>query len=89
MVNITEVHMSGGTGHEHIEAVKWFNPDNNAVNESTRETMVDWIKNKNGVATVKDGKDAVAVGVVDAKTPYIRTHANGKWSDNLLALPRY
>jgi hypothetical protein len=35
-----------------------------------------------------DGSD-VAVGVVDASPPYIRTYADGNWTDNLLALPRY
>ena len=31
----------------------------------------------------------VKVGVVDATPPYLRTHADGVWTDNLLALPRY
>jgi exosome complex RNA-binding protein Rrp42 (RNase PH superfamily) len=51
--------------------------------------MVDWIKNKNGDARVTDGVNTVKVGVVDASPPYIRTHADGKWTDNLLALPTY
>ena len=31
----------------------------------------------------------MSVGVVDANPPYIRTHADGVWTDNLLALPRF
>jgi hypothetical protein len=51
--------------------------------------MVDWIKAKDGDARAADGVDAVKVGVVNADPPYIRTHADGKWTDNLLALPTY
>jgi hypothetical protein len=52
--------------------------------------MVNWIGNKRGDARVRDraGHD-VQVGVAKARPPYIRTHADGIWTDNLLALPRY
>ena len=90
MVYIYAVHMSGGTQHEHIASVKWENPSTGETGQSTREAMVDWIQNKGGDARVRDnvGHD-VAVGVVDATPPYIRTHADGIWTDNLLALPKY
>ena len=51
--------------------------------------MVDWIKNKGGQAYVTNGNLQVAVGVVEATPPYIRTHADGVWTDNLLALPTF
>jgi hypothetical protein len=38
---------------------------------------------------VTDGKNTVAVLVVDSSPPYLRTYADGKWTDNLLALPKY
>ena len=90
MVYITEVHMSPeGTGHQHIAAVRWRNPNTGANGENTRTQMVDWIENKNGEARVRDDDgDDVLVGVVTASPPYIRTYADGVWSDNLLALPR-
>jgi hypothetical protein len=50
--------------------------------------MVDWI-NEGGVARVQQGANEVAVGVVKASPPYIRTYADGKWTNNLLALPEY
>jgi hypothetical protein len=90
MVYVTAVHMeSGGTRHEHIADVKWTNPDDGQTGESSRANMVDWIENKHGVAKVTDGTNTVDVGVVNATPKYIRTHADGKWTDNLLALPRY
>jgi hypothetical protein len=90
MVNITAVHMSGGSEHEHIASVRWKNPQSLVTGESTRAVMVDWIKNKGGDARVRDeaGKEA-QVGVVEARPPYIRTWADKIWTDNLLALPRY
>jgi catechol-2,3-dioxygenase len=90
MVYVYAVHMSSGTGHQHIASVRWRNPDSGESGQSTREVMVDWIRNKQGKAYVCGGHGHMAVvGVVDAASPYIRTYADGVWTDNLLALPRY
>lgn len=90
MVYITHIRLSAeGSGHEHITDVKWRNPTSGDTGQSTKAAMVDWI-NDNGDARVRDnaGHD-VKVGVVKATPPYIRTHADGVWTDNLLALPRF
>ena len=91
MVYIFEVRMSNaGVGHEHIASVKWKNPDSGQTGESTREKMVDWISNKSGSAYVCGGDGHMArVEVVSGNPPYIRTYADGIWTDNLLALKRY
>jgi catechol-2,3-dioxygenase len=88
-VEITAVHMSGGDKHEHIADVKWTNKQTSDRGESTRAVMVDWIENQKGQAVVTNGKNTVNVGVVDATPKYLRTYADGIWTDNLLALPRY
>jgi hypothetical protein len=89
MINVTSVHMEGGTQHQHIASVKWKNPETGATGQSTRQEMVEWIRNK-GVAHVHGADGSVSqVGVVEATPPYIRTYADGDWNDNLLALPRY
>jgi exosome complex RNA-binding protein Rrp42 (RNase PH superfamily) len=88
-VYMTQRHMSGGNGHEHIAEVKWENRATGASGQATRATMVDWIKNKGGDARVANGSSYVSVGVVEASTPYIRTYADGVWTDNLLSLPTY
>jgi catechol-2,3-dioxygenase len=88
-VEITAVHMSGGDKHEHIADVKWASRQTSETGASTREVMVDWIENKKGQAVVTDGKNTVSVGVVTATPKYLRTYADGVWTDNLLALPRY
>lgn len=89
MIYIHEVHMSDdGEGHEHIESVRWQNPNTNDSGESLRSQMVRWI-NDGGKAYVAAGQHTVRVGVVDAEPPYIRTYADGNWTNNLLSLPRY
>lgn len=80
--------MVGGAGHEHIARVRWIDPQTIETGESTRATMVDWIRN-GGQAYVTDGQRSVAVGVVNVIPAYIRTYADGVWTDNLLALPTY
>jgi len=90
MVYITAVQMStGGTGHEHIAIVRWTDPANSKTDESTTATMVDWIDNQNGVAKVHSSPSDVTVGTVDGTPKYLRTYADGKWSNNLLELPRF
>lgn len=86
---ITAVHMEGGSGHEHIAGVAWLNPEGPSSGRSDMATMVDWVRKNEGAARVVDGKTIVTVGVVEGARPYLRTHADRKWSDNLLALPRY
>jgi len=89
MVYVTAIHQEDGSSHEHITSVKWRNPSTGDTGQNTKAEMVDWIKNKSGDARVTDGTNTVQVGVVDASPPYIRTYADGKWTDNLLALPRF
>lgn len=89
MVIVTHVRLSGGDRHEHISEVRWWNPESGDMGQSTRQVMVDWIREKHGVARVTDGSRLVDVRVLDGDPPYIRTVADGRWTDNLLALPRF
>jgi hypothetical protein len=49
---------------------------------------VDLIDAQNGNAYVGIGADRVDVGVVrpEGEDPYLRTYADGKWTNNLLSL---
>lgn len=90
MIYITAVHMTeGGSSNEHIASVRWSNPENGKSGESSTPTVVDWIDNKNGVAKVESNPNDVMVGTVDAAPKYLRTYADGRWTNNLLALPRF
>ncbi|HEX6700874.1 MAG TPA: DUF3892 domain-containing protein [Gaiellaceae bacterium] len=89
VVHIYSVSLSGGSGHQHITRVRWKNPDTDETGENSTSAMVDWIKNESGKAYVCGGGHLARVLVVKANPEYIRTHADGEWSDNLLALPRF
>jgi hypothetical protein len=89
MIYIYAVKLSGGASHEHIAAVRWKNPDTGKTGQNGRTEMVGWIRDEDGKAYVCGNSHLARVGVVDATVPYLRTHADGVWSDNLLALPRF
>lgn len=89
MIYITHVRMGNGNQHEHITNVKWFDPATEKQDQSTRDSVVQWILNQNGDARVKSGNAEAQVHVVNANPPYLRTKADGIWTDNLLALPRF
>jgi hypothetical protein len=89
MVYVTAIHLLGGSGHEHIDEYWWLDPADGKTGKTNRAGMIDYIKHKNGVVKVGGLDGPVSVSVVDGYSPYLRTHANRQWTDNLLALPRY
>ena len=90
VVYIMKRHMEGGSEHRHIAKVLWQERGGDTTETSTTAQMVDWIRNKGGEAFVKDGSGReVVVGWVDATPPYLRTHADGVPTDNLLSLPEF
>jgi hypothetical protein len=52
---------------------------------------VTWVEDENGKAYVEDARGNRADVLVVTPTygaKYLRTYADGRWTDNLLALPR-
>ncbi|KIF67150.1 hypothetical protein HY68_36225 [Streptomyces sp. AcH 505] len=91
-IKITAVHLVGGTDHEHIASLRWTNPADGNTGDSSRAALVTWIEDKNGKAYTEDstGHRADVLVVTPARgAKYLRTHADGVWTNNLLALPRY
>ncbi|MDI5973985.1 DUF3892 domain-containing protein [Streptomyces sp. SL13] len=91
-IKITVVHLSGGIDHEHITGLRWTNPADGKTGDSSRATLVAWIEDKNGKAYTEDSSGHRAdVAVVNPARgeKYLRTRADGVWTNNLLALPRY
>jgi hypothetical protein len=90
---VTCIAKSGGdheNPHAAISSLGWINEETNESGSSTRLEMYDWIKNKSGVAYVRDARgNQVRVGGAETArgTEYVRTYADGIWTDNLLALP--
>jgi hypothetical protein len=87
MYTITHRSMStsGDGDHERIASVyvletsSWW----------TVEQVIDAIDNRGQKFVVKQGGKTAEVGVRrdPGKRPYIQTHADGYWNNNLLALP--
>ena len=91
-VQITHIRMSSsGSGHEHITDYRWLSLADDEVNSSSKATMVDWLDNKGGTAHVGSGAGRADVGTVHPShgAPYLRTYADGVWTNNLLSLPRF
>ncbi|MBF6423022.1 DUF3892 domain-containing protein [Nocardia farcinica] len=80
----------GGTRNEHITHVKWRQEHDGETGFMSKPQAVKWLDDGNR-AFVQGPHSRVEVGVVReaGKEPYLRTHANGKWDDNLLSLPLF
>ncbi|WP_371832091.1 DUF3892 domain-containing protein [Rhodococcoides fascians] len=81
----------GGTRNEHITDVYWRGDTGEGEGSATKAQMVDYINNRNFTAYVRGPQSKVEVGTVHEAgvTPYLRTHANGYYNDNLLSLPTF
>jgi hypothetical protein len=94
MIEITAISLAGGEGHQHISSLQWRNTQSGATGQSTRQAVVEWLEeSKANQAVVSKGGTGswVYVGVCRPKqgAPYLRTFADGQWTDNLLALPQF
>ncbi|MEU8171189.1 DUF3892 domain-containing protein [Micromonospora sp. NPDC049004] len=91
MIQIVAIRLEGGTTHQHISRLWWVEPATSDTGNNSRAEIVSWIESQDGKAYVEDGRGhRVDVGVVRPAygQKYLRTHANGVQTDNLLALPK-
>ena len=91
-VRITHIRLSSNyyKDHEHITDFKWVGYEDGGIGQSDKAAMVNWIDD-GGKAYVESASTKVTVGVVKPSNgePYLRTYANGIWTDNLLSLPAF
>ena len=60
----------------------------NSTGKWTRQQVIDWIESKAHTFYTQVSGNRGNIGVVDGPSgKYLRTHADGKWNDNLLSLP--
>ena len=89
-VRITCINKAGGhheDPHVAIEHLGWTNEESGESGKSTRLTVYDWLKNKGGVAYVKDrsGNKAYLIPKVSRNgNPFVQTVADNTPTDNLL-----
>lgn len=92
-VRITCINKDNGNHydpHEGITDFGWVNEQTRASGRSTRVQMIQFIETQGGKAYVKDKFGNIAyvyVAVSRSGNKYLRTYADGKWTDNLLSLP--
>jgi hypothetical protein len=81
---------SGHTNHENIRAVQWRDAESRQQGVYTVAEVVELIRSGTLVYVSDDAFERTAlVRVVDAKSPYIRSWAHGKWENDLLTLRRF
>lgn len=90
-IEITHVRYSGLQRHEQaIVRYKWRNTADGTGGDNDKPSLVAWVDG-GGDAYVGSGRDRVNVGVVrpNPGQPYLRTYADGSWTNNLTALPTF
>jgi hypothetical protein len=91
-IEITHIRLAGASrAHEYITGFRWTNRTTGATNDSSKTQLVAWIDAKQGSAYVGNGPQQAPVGTVHPAggAPYLRTHADGEWTNNLLSLPEF
>jgi catechol-2,3-dioxygenase len=90
VIEITAIRLADGTTHEHIVAVQWQTAS--STGQTSRQGLIDWLNAspENRAIVAGEGED-VPVLVVEPPdgTLQVRTFAHGRWTDHLLALPRF
>ena len=87
-VYVTAITPASDQQHPHIAGVRWLDADKSISKTMTTAQAVDWLQQQNKLYVAGDN-GAVQVRVVNATPPYLRTVADGSYTDNLLYLPRY
>ena len=60
----------------------------NSAGKWTRQQVINWIESGTDTFYTLVSGNRGNIGVVDGPNgKYLRTHADGKWNDNLLSLP--
>lgn len=91
-IEITHIRLSGTVrAHEYITHLWWKGVDTGTANSITKAELVSWIDNHKGDAYVGSGSQRVRVYTIHPAggTPYVRTKADGMWTNNLLSLPEF
>jgi len=83
--------MAGGNGHEYISDIQWQNDTTGQVGISSRDQIVDFIDKAGETALYcPDRNNGPAAWVrvnSNGRVRYPQTYADGRWTNNLLALP--
>ncbi len=87
-VYVTAITPASAQQHPHIAGVRWLDSDKSISKTMSTAEAIDSLLKQNKLNVAGDN-GAVEVRVVNATPPYVRTVADGSYTDNLLYLPRY
>jgi hypothetical protein len=87
-VYVTAITPRNAAEHHHITGIRWLNSGDSTSKTMSKQQAVDWVRKGNQLFVAGD-TGAVAVIVVEAEPPYLRTAADGSYTNNLLGLPTY
>jgi len=88
-VRFTHVRLVGGVHHHHIARLRAVS-DGGQTFDDTREAWVAFVESNNsGYVQDAYGNTAWVAVHTNGFTKWLQTYADGVWTDNLLALPRY
>ena len=89
-IQITRTELADGCStHQHIVSLWWTERSTGKTGIWTRAELVAWIEDKKGQAYTEDAaghRADVAVRTPEQGEKYVQTHADGVWTNNLLAL---
>lgn len=89
-VRFTEVHLVGGNRHEHIASLRAVDAVTGQRYQDTRAGWVAYIERGNsGFVHDRYGNQINVYVNHNAYAKWVQTYADGVWTDNLLALPKY
>ena len=89
-VRFTEVHLVGGKSHLHIASLRAVDAATGQRYEDTRDGWVRYIENGNSGFVHDAYGNTVGVYVNhNGYVKWVQTYADNRWTDNLLALPKY
>lgn len=75
---------------DRIAGVQWLNSTSGLSRKSSTAQFIDWLeKGNHAYVAGHDGRAEIRVVRRAGGAPYLRTAADGSWTDNLRELPRY
>lgn len=87
---ITRVHVEGSNAHEHITKYEWQQGTNGGLQQSPRGTVVARVESGDHAFTKPTtGTGAQAFVRELSSVKFLQTHADNKWTNNLLGLDRF
>lgn len=91
-IQITHVRYNGfNKTHESIVRYKWRNDATGGTGDTDKPGMVAYVDVDTNTVYVANGGPRVQVGAVhpSGSPAYLRTYADGNWTNNLLSLPTF